>query len=267
MMAGGGLGALVLGLLYMLLGGNPDPNGGGVNVPGASPPAQRVDPANDTEGRFASSVLASTEQTWTDVFQKMGQQYQAPTLVLFDGATPTACGTGQSAMGPFYCPNDGKVYIDLSFYRELEQRFHAPGDFAKSYVLAHEVGHHVQNLLGVSEQVQRAEQAASSKEEANSYSVKLELQADCLAGVWASQARQRGEIEINQADVQTALNAATAIGDDKLQEQAQGRVVPESFTHGSSAQRVEWFSRGLQSGDLRQCDTFNGQAQGLMGAR
>jgi len=268
MAAGGGLGALVLGLLYMLLGGNPDPNGGPIPIPGASPTAQQRTPADDAEAQFASKVLESTENTWTGVFQKMGQTYQKPTLVLFDGVTGTACGTGQSAMGPFYCPNDGKVYIDLSFYRELEQRFHAPGDFAKSYVLAHEVGHHVQNLLGVSEQVQRAEQAASSKEEANSYSVKLELQADCLAGVWASEAKQRGELIIDQGDVQTALNAATAIGDDKLQQEAQGRVVPESFTHGSSAQRVEWFSRGLNSsGDLRQCDTFNGQAQGLMGAR
>ena len=210
-------------------------------------------------------MLASTEQTWGSIFQKMGQQYRAPTLVLFSGATNTACGLGQSAMGPFYCPNDGKVYIDLSFYRELDERFHAPGEFAKSYVLAHEVGHHVQNLLGVSEQVQRAEQSASSKEEANSYSVKLELQADCLAGVWAAEAKQRGELVIDHADVQTALNAATAIGDDKLQQETQGRVVPESFTHGSSAQRVQWFSRGLQSGDLRQCDTFGGQTQGLLG--
>jgi predicted metalloprotease len=264
MAAGGGLGALVLGLLYMLLGGNPDPNGGGVPMPGGSPTTQQT-PADDAEAQFASQVLASTEHTWTGVFQRMGRTYQEPTLVLFSGSTSTACGYGQSAMGPFYCPNDSKVYIDLSFYRELEQRFHAPGEFAKSYVLAHEVGHHVQNLLGVSEQVQRAEQAASSKEEANSYSVRLELQADCLAGVWASEARQRGELEINQADVQTALNAATAIGDDKLQQESQGRVVPESFTHGSSAQRVEWFSRGLQSGDLRQCDTFGGQTQGLLG--
>ncbi|HET7228682.1 MAG TPA: neutral zinc metallopeptidase [Longimicrobium sp.] len=258
-LGGGGLGALVLGLLYMLLGGDPSGggNGGGTTVPGASPPSRQV-PADDAEGRFASSVLASTEKTWTSIFQQMGQQYEPPRLVLFDGSTSTACGFGQSAMGPFYCPRDSRVYIDLSFYRELEQRFNAPGDFAKAYVLAHEVGHHVQNLTGVSEQVQRAEQAASSKEEANAYSVRLELQADCLAGVWANQARQRGEIEIDQGDVQTALNAATAIGDDKLQEQAEGRVRPESFTHGSSAQRVEWFSRGLQSGDMKQCDTFRG---------
>lgn len=258
--AGGGIGALVLGLLYMLLGGDPSGGGGGgggVNIPGASPPAREA-PADDAEGRFASQVLASTEQTWSAIFQEMGQQYQPPTLVLFTGGTGTACGFGQSAMGPFYCPRDGKVYIDLSFYRELSQRFHAPGDFAKSYVLAHEVGHHVQNLLGVSEQVERAQQAASSKEEANAYSVRLELQADCLAGVWANKARARGEIEIDQGDVQTALNAATAIGDDKLQQEGQGYVVPESFTHGSSAQRVEWFSRGLQSGDLKQCDTFAG---------
>jgi len=259
--AGGGIGALVLGLLYMLLGGDPSGgggNGGGVNVPGTTPPSRQA-PADDAEGRFASQVLASTEQTWTAIFQGMGQQYQPPRLVLFEGGTGTACGYGQSAMGPFYCPRDARVYIDLGFYRELSQRFHAPGDFAKSYVLAHEVGHHVQNLLGISEQVERAQQAASSKEEANAYSVRLELQADCLAGVWANKARERGEIEIDQNDVQTALNAATAIGDDKLQQEGQGYVVPESFTHGSSAQRVEWFSRGLQSGDLRQCDTFQGR--------
>jgi predicted metalloprotease len=253
---GGGLGALVLGLLYMLLGGNPDSTG---NVPGAAPTADSAAAQpNDAEGRFVSRVLASTEQTWGSVFQQMGRQYQEPTLVLFTGAVSSACGFAEAAMGPFYCPRDGKVYIDLSFYRELEERFHAPGDFARSYVLAHEVGHHVQNLLGISDEVEREQRAASNREEANGYSVRLELQADCLAGVWANQARRRGEIEIDQSDVKTALDAATAIGDDRLQQEAQGYVVPESFTHGSSAQRVSWFTRGLESGDLRQCDTFQG---------
>jgi len=258
--AGGGLGAVVLGLLYMLLGGDPSavPVPGGAGGTPQAQQGQQGGQATDAEGQFVSKVLASTKNTWNGVFQKMGQTYQEPTLVLFTGGTSTACGYGQSAMGPFYCPTDGKVYIDLSFYRELEQRFQAPGDFAKSYVLAHEVGHHVQNLLGISEQVQRAERAAGTKAEANAYSVRLELQADCLAGVWAGEARQRGELQIDQADVQSALAAATAIGDDNLQKQSQGRVVPESFTHGSSAQRVEWFSRGLQSGDMRQCDTFQG---------
>jgi len=254
--AGGGVGAVILGLLYMLLGGNP----GDIQqspAPGsnAGAPAQQ----NDAQSQFVSQVLRSTELTWADQFQKMGRQYQDPHLVLYSGAYPSACGLGQAAMGPFYCPRDEKVYLDTSFFDELDQRFHAPGQFADAYVIAHEVGHHVQNLLGISEQVQQAEQGARSKTEANSYSVRLELQADCFAGVWASQAKQRGEIDIDQSDVQTALNAASAIGDDKLQQEAQGRVVPESFTHGSSAQRVEWFTRGLQSGDPRQCDTFEGR--------
>lgn len=259
MAMGGGLGALVLGLLYMLLGGNPSdvPQQGPAPDANAGAPA----PQNDAESHFVKQVLASTEQTWTAVFQSMGRQYQVPTLVLFSGAYPSACGMGQAAMGPFYCPRDQKVYIDLSFYQEMEQRFHAGGDFARAYVIAHEVGHHVQNLLGISQQVEQAQQSASSRAEANGYSVRLELQADCLAGVWANQARQRKEIEINQGDVETALNAASAIGDDKLQQEAQGRVVPESFTHGSSAQRVQWFSRGLDSGDLNQCDTFGDRSR------
>jgi predicted metalloprotease len=257
--AGGGVGAVILGLLYMLLGGNP----GDIQqspAPGsnAGAPAQQ----NDARSQFVGQVLRSTELTWADQFQKMGRQYQDPRLVLYSGAYPSACGMGQAAMGPFYCPRDEKVYLDMSFFDELDQRFHAPGQFADAYVIAHEVGHHVQNLLGISEQVQQAEQSSRSKAEQNSYSVRLELQADCFAGVWASQAKQRGEIEIDQSDVQTALNAASAIGDDKLQQEAQGRVVPESFTHGSSAQRVEWFTRGLQSGDPRQCDTFQGSGSG-----
>ncbi|HSU16976.1 KPN_02809 family neutral zinc metallopeptidase [Longimicrobium sp.] len=254
--AGGGVGAIILGLLYMLLGGNPgDVQQGPQPDSNAGAPTQQ----NDAASQFVGKVLRSTELTWADLFQKMGRQYQDPRLVLYSGAYPSACGLGQAAMGPFYCPNDQKVYLDMSFFDELDRRFHAPGQFADAYVIAHEVGHHVQNQLGISQQVQQAEQAASSKAEANSYSVRLELQADCFAGVWANQARQRGEIVLEQGDVESALNAASAIGDDKLQQEAQGRVVPESFTHGSSAQRVEWFSRGLQSGDPRQCDTFEGR--------
>ncbi|HEX6750197.1 MAG TPA: neutral zinc metallopeptidase [Longimicrobium sp.] len=257
MAVGGGLGALVLGLLYMLLGGNPgDVTGGEPPPSNAGAPAQQ----NDAQSQWVSKVLRSTELTWGDIFQKMGRQYQEPRLVLFSNAYPSACGMGQAAMGPFYCPRDEKVYIDLSFYREMEERLHAPGEFARAYVIAHEVGHHVQNLLGISAQVQQAEQQAGSRAEANRYSVRLELQADCFAGVWANQARQRGELVLEPGDVETALNAASAIGDDKLQQEAQGRVVPESFTHGTSAQRVEWFTRGLRSGDPQQCDTFEGSA-------
>ncbi|HEX8907422.1 MAG TPA: neutral zinc metallopeptidase [Longimicrobiaceae bacterium] len=256
MAMGGGLGALVLGLLYMLLGGNP----GDVDQQPQPAPTNAGAPAqqNDARSQFVSQVLRSTELTWGDLFQKMGRQYQDPHLVLYSGAYPSACGMGQAAMGPFYCPRDAKVYLDMSFFDELDQRFRAPGQFADAYVIAHEVGHHVQNLLGISEQVQQAEQAASSRAEANQYSVRLELQADCFAGVWAAHARQRGELVLEPGDVESALTAASAIGDDKLQEEAQGRVVPDSFTHGSSAQRVEWLQRGLQSGDPRQCDTFGG---------
>ncbi len=256
MAVGGGLGALVLGLLYMLLGGNPGDVTGG-EPPPSNAGAPTTEQQTDAQSQWVSKVLRSTELTWGDLFQKMGRQYQEPRLVLFSGAYPSACGMGQAAMGPFYCPRDEKVYIDLTFYREMEERLHAPGEFARAYVIAHEVGHHVQNLLGISQQVQQAEQQAGSRAEANQYSVRLELQADCFAGVWANQARQRGELVLEQGDVETALNAASAIGDDKLQQEAQGYVVPDSFTHGSSAQRVSWFRRGLDSGDVRQCDTFN----------
>jgi hypothetical protein len=212
-------------------------------------------PANDSMARFVSKVLADTEDTWTEIFQKNGKTYQKPKLVLFTGSTPTACGTGQSAMGPFYCPGDRKVYIDLAFYRELEQKFHAPGQFAEAYVIAHEVGHHVQNLLGISEKVHALEVKAGNKAKANAYSVRLELQADCFAGVWGYRAEHVGH-RLEPGEVEQALTAASAIGDDTLQKEAKGYAVPDSFTHGSSEQRVRWFKRGMETGDVNQCNTF-----------
>jgi len=239
----------VLTMLSMLSGG-----GGMPAVEQSVPPPAHRPPADDQMARFVSKVLASTEDTWNDIFRANGRQYQEPKLVLFSGVTPTACGTGQSAMGPFYCPGDQKVYIDLSFYRDLKERFKAPGEFAQAYVIAHEVGHHVQHLLGISEQVQAARQRAG-KAEANALSVRLELQADCLAGVWGKRTdTMKGVLE--PGDLEAALNAASAIGDDRLQQQAQGRIVPESFTHGSSEQRQRWFRRGFDSGDMNQCNTF-----------
>lgn len=219
-----------------------------------SAPAAHKPPANDESARFVSKVLASTEDVWTDTFRQNGRQYEVPKLVLFAGATPTACGTGQTAMGPFYCPGDRKVYIDLAFYRELKERFHAPGEFAQAYVIAHEVGHHVQNLLGIAEKVHTTQQRVG-KAEANALSVRMELQADCLAGVWGKRTDTMKQV-LEPGDLEAALNAASAIGDDRLQQQAQGRIVPESFTHGSSAQRVRWFKKGFESGDMAQCNTF-----------
>ncbi|KXB31036.1 MULTISPECIES: KPN_02809 family neutral zinc metallopeptidase [Dechloromonas] len=219
-----------------------------------SAPAAHKPPANDESARFVSKVLASTEDVWTDTFRQNGRQYEVPKLVLFTGATPTACGTGQTAMGPFYCPGDRKVYIDLAFYRELKERFHAPGEFAQAYVIAHEVGHHVQNLLGIAEKVHTTQQRVG-KAEANALSVRMELQADCLAGVWGKRTDTMKQV-LEPGDLEAALNAASAIGDDRLQQQAQGRIVPESFTHGSSAQRVRWFKKGFESGDMAQCNTF-----------
>ena len=256
MAIGGGIGAVVLALVAALLGVDPGAiGGGGSAAPDANAPSQ-APPQNDAESQFVRGVLGSTEVTWQAIFQQMGRQYQDPRLVLFTRAYPSACGMGQAAMGPFYCPRDEKVYIDLSFYDELSQRFQAPGKFAQAYVIAHEVGHHVQNLLGISQQVEQAQQGARSRGEANAYSVALELQADCFAGIWAKHANDEGSITIEPGDVESALTAASAIGDDKLQQESQGYVVPESFTHGSSAQRVRWFQRGLQSGDIKQCDTF-----------
>ncbi len=212
--------------------------------------------ADDELKSFVSHVLANTEDSWHAQFQQLGRPYQEPRLVLFSGAVNSACGAAQAAMGPFYCPSDRKVYIDLSFYRDLRDRFHAPGDFAQAYVIAHEVGHHVQTLLGISAKVSEQQQRVS-KAEANALSVRLELQADCFAGLWGNAAQHRGVLE--PGDVEEALNAASAIGDDRLQQQARGRAVPDSFTHGSSEQRVHWFQRGLENGRLDACNTFTAE--------
>jgi uncharacterized protein len=250
---GGGIGGLVILLLVSALTGtNPLDLIGGSSDPGISSEPSGP-PATDPQTRFMRVVLKDTEDTWNSIFRSNGQQYEEPTLVLFSGATNTACGLGQSAMGPFYCPGDRQVYLDTSFFEELDQRFGAPGDFAQAYVIAHEIGHHVQNLLGLSERVQGARQRVS-QEEGNALSVRLELQADCYAGVWGHYAAQHDLLE--PGDAEEGMRAAAAIGDDRLQRQGQGRVVPESFTHGSSEQRVSWLRRGLESGRIDSCDTF-----------
>jgi predicted metalloprotease len=215
-------------------------------------PAQRP-PADDRMAAFVSTVLADTEDVWKAQFAAQGATYLEPKLVLFRGATPTACGTGQAAMGPFYCPGDRKVYIDLQFYETMRTRLGAPGDFAQAYVIAHEVGHHVQNLLGIAEKVDAMRQRAGGAQ-ANQLSVRMELQADCFAGVWAHHAQRTRQV-LEQGDLEEALNAASQIGDDTLQRKSQGTIVPETFTHGTSAQRVSWFKRGMQSGSVRDCNT------------
>jgi len=221
-----------------------------------SMPAARYGTPQDEQGRFMAAVLGETEDTWGALFQAQGLQYIPPKLVLYRDEMPTACGSGRAAAGPFYCPLDRKVYLDLSFFQQLADEFQAPGQFAEAYVLAHEVGHHVQNLLGIASQV-RALQQRSSPAQANQLSVRLELQADCYAGVWAKNADETKHI-LEAGDVESALRAASAVGDDTLQKRAQGYVVPESFTHGSSAERVGWFKRGLNTGSLAGCDTFSG---------
>jgi predicted metalloprotease len=244
-----GVGGIVVALIAYFLGFDP---GTALNVAqqvstqGPAREAARGTPT-DQMGQFVSRVLGSTEDVWGRIFERSGAQYRPPTLVLYDGAVRSACGLGQSAMGPFYCPGDEKLYVDLSFYRDLQTRFHAPGDFAQAYVVAHEVGHHVQKLTGGFRAVK-----------ANGDSVRMELQADCYAGVWGHHAGLMKQLD--PGDVDEALNAAAAIGDDRLQKQAQGRVVPESFTHGTSAQRVHWFRRGMESGDPGACDTRNAAA-------
>jgi hypothetical protein len=256
-MAGGGIGVVVIALIAMFLGVDPRVVLQGMEqaapVPRQAPAGPR-DPAEERLKDFVSVVLADTEDTWSEIFRAGGAQYQPPRLVLFSGAVQSACGTASSAVGPFYCPGDRKVYIDLDFYRMLAQRFGAPGDFAQAYVIAHEVGHHVQNLLGISEKVHAARQRADEAR-GNALSVRQELQADCMAGVWANHANRSRQI-LEAGDVEEGLNAAAAIGDDRLQQQGQGHVAPESFTHGSSAQRVRWFRRGLETGRLESCDTF-----------
>jgi len=253
-----GIGTVLLALVAMYFGVDPSVVLQGTsNVPEQTQGPAKAPPANDEAARFVSQVLADTEDTWRELFKRNGMQYQDPKLVLFSGATPTACGTGQSAMGPFYCPGDHKVYIDLAFYRDLRERFQAPGEMAQAYVIAHEVGHHVQNLLGIADKVRELQSRSGDRARANALSVRMELQADCFSGIWAHHANRTRQI-LEQGDIESALTAAAAIGDDRLQRQSQGQVVPESFTHGSSEQRVKWFRRGYQSGDLKQCDTFAG---------
>lgn len=255
-LAGGGIGLLVLVGVGLFLGVDPSALMQVVQTQQQRVPAPTTGGAKleDEQSQFVAVVLADTEDTWNEIFGQSGRNYREPSLVLFSGSVRSACGFAQAAMGPFYCPADQKVYIDLSFYSDLQNRFQAPGDFAQAYVIAHEVGHHVQTLLGVSEQVQR-QKARLSKAEANQLSVRQELQADCLAGIWAHHA-DRTRALLEQGDIEEGLNAASAIGDDRLQKQSRGYVTPESFTHGSSAQRVKWFKRGYASGDVNACDTF-----------
>ena len=255
---GGGLGTIVMVLIALYLGVDPSVllQGGSPAVGTAPPAVERpaTSPEQDKLKDFVAVVLGDTEDTWRELFRRMNREYREPRLVLFSDIVRSACGTAQSAAGPFYCPGDQKVYLDLSFFRDLRERFRAPGEFAQAYVIAHEVGHHVQTLLSISEKV-RAIQSRGSEREARALSVRLELQADCFAGVWANNANRSRQI-LEQGDIEQGLNAAAAIGDDRLQRQSQGTVVPDAFTHGSSAQRVRWFKRGLEGGDVRQCDTF-----------
>lgn len=250
-----GIGTIVLALAAWYFGIDPS-----VVLNMASGPTQTTQvqssqpPANDEMAKFVGKVLAETEDTWGRIFASQGKHYVDPKLVLYSGSTPTACGAGQAAMGPFYCPADQKVYIDLAFYQELKNRFQAPGEFAEAYVIAHEIGHHVQNLLGISERVDRERQRLSEAQ-GNRLSVMVELQADCLAGVWAADADKHDHI-IEPGEVEQAIAAATAIGDDRLQMASRGYVVPDSFTHGSSAQRVRWFKKGMESGTPGVCNTF-----------
>ena len=256
----GGTGLLLLVAFALLTGQDPisllqTVSGPATSVDSGAPqePGQ-VGAPSDQLGKFASVVLGSTEDVWQHQFAAAGSSYQKPMLVLFSQAVQSACGFGSAAVGPFYCPNDSKVYLDLSFFNELEQRFGAPGDFAQAYVIAHEVGHHVQNLIGIADKV-RAAQQRGGEEVANALSVRMELQADCLAGVWANHANREQRL-LEPGDVEEGLAAAAAIGDDRIQKQAQGYTVPETWTHGSSEMRVKWLKKGLQSGDIQACDTF-----------
>lgn len=256
--AGGiGIGTIVLALIAIYFGQDPS-----VVLQGVQPsaPTSQEGPYQETpeeaqSREFVSVVLADTEETWGQIFSDAGRTYEQPKLVLFSGAVESACGFAQAAVGPFYCPGDHKVYIDLSFYQELQNRFGAPGDFAQAYVVAHEIGHHVQTLLGISERNMAARQQAGEAE-ANALSVRQELQADCFAGIWAHNADRSRQL-LEQGDIEEGLNAAAAIGDDRLQKRAGGYIAPESFTHGSSEQRVRWFKRGYETGSVQACDTFN----------
>ena len=256
--AGGGIGTIVLVLLAMFFGIDP-----GIVMQGGGPPEPQIDspagspntaPREDSMREFVSVVLADTEDTWNELFRRMNREYREPKLVLFSRGVQSACGMAGSAVGPFYCPPDEKVYLDLDFFQALRDRFRAPGDFAQAYVIAHEVGHHVQTLLGISERVTTQRRQAGERE-GNALQVRVELQADCFAGVWAHHADRSRQV-LEQGDLEEALRAAAAIGDDQIQKQTRGVVVPESFTHGTSAQRVSWFKRGYTAGEPNQCDTF-----------
>ena len=257
---GGGLGIIILAVIAMLFGVNPSflLNGlsdGQVTMPGQSFETGRPLDENDQAGQFVAAILGETEATWSEIFSRANQDYREPTLVMFEGQVQSACGFASSAAGPFYCPGDEKVYLDTSFFRDLATRFGAAGDFAPAYVIAHEIGHHVQHQLGIAGKV-NARRSQVGEVEGNELSVRLELQADCLAGVWANHSQAKLQW-LQDGDIEEALRAASAIGDDRLQKQAQGYVVPESFTHGSSEQRVHWFTKGLRAGDMQACDTFS----------
>jgi predicted metalloprotease len=256
---GGGIGGIAILLIALFLGVDP---GALLNsAPQVTEPLSPADSAalaNDPNRVLVDQVLADTEDTWNEIFRTSGQDYEEPSVVIYSGMTQSACGTGQAAMGPFYCQLDRDIYIDLSFFEDLRSRFGADGDFAQAYVIAHEVGHHVQNQLGISERTV-AQRQRSGEAESNQLSVMQELQADCFAGIWANHANRARRI-LEAGDIEEGLNAAAAIGDDRIQRQTQGTVVPESFTHGSSEQRVRWFRRGIEAGDVQQCDTFNARA-------
>lgn len=261
MMVGGGVGTLVIIILGLIFGVDPSAllqtqPGAGISVPSAHEGVDQTnDPREDRQAKFSSVVLANTEDVWSKLFSRGGKRYVPPTLVLFRVRVDSACGFASAAVGPFYCPGDSKVYLDVSFFDELARRFKSPGEFAEAYVVAHEVGHHVQNLLGISDRV-HAQRRRLSEREYNALSVRMELQADFLAGVWAHHAQAMNNI-LEPGDIESGLRAASAIGDDKIQMQARGYVVPDSFTHGTSAQRVKWFRRGLETGDMKYGDTFN----------
>lgn len=259
----GGLGLIAFAVIAMLFGVNPmvilgSLTDGGYSGPEVTTSPGGAPPANDESSQFVAAVLGQTEDVWGQIFRQAGQTYRDPTLVLFDGSVQSACGMAGSATGPFYCPADQKVYLDTSFFRELSQKFGAPGDFAAAYVIAHEVGHHVQTLLGISRQVTEMRQR-SDERASNRLSVMMELQADCFAGVWARHLQDSQGI-LEKGDVEEGLQAASAVGDDRIQRSTRGYVVPDAFTHGSSQQRMQWFSRGMETGDLNACDTF-GAAQ------
>jgi len=251
-LVGGGIGTLIIAVIVYFMGGDPSKE---LNAPQTSAPQSQSMPAagDDSLRHFTAVVLGETEDVWNRLFQDMGSRYREPALVLFSGQTQSECGGADAATGPFYCPADQKVYLDLSFFRELNERFHVPGNFAMAYVIAHEVGHHVQQLMGISGKVHQLQQR-TDEAGANRLSVKLELQADFFAGVWAHYAK---DLQLNEADIRSALTAANAIGDDRLQKESQGYVVPDAFTHGTSEQRMYWFKKGYDTGDVNQGDTFS----------